>query len=192
MPRVHPLEAASRQSNPFIHVVKTIKAKIKILGRALVGCHCSELEEELASLRCELSNLQNHAAVLENRYGEVRIASLELSSRLRTLEQRHVRSVGRYRDQINSLLAASSSRTSLHLAQIQAFKGEIRGLRQHIKDCHDRFTQHRLRPFLNTQSYPWRVNLEAPSLSWTLNPRWPSGQSPDPNPNGIVTAADLA
>ena len=86
MPRVHSLEAASRQSNPFIRVVKTIKAKIKILGRVLVGCHCPELEEELASLRYELSNLQNHAAVLENRYGEVRIASLELSSRLRTLE----------------------------------------------------------------------------------------------------------
>jgi hypothetical protein len=191
MPRVHPLEAASRHSNPFVRVVRTIQAKIKILNRALVGCHCPELEEELVSLRCELSSLQNHTAVLENRYGEVRITSLELSSRLRTLEQQHVRSVGRYRDRINSLLIASSSRTSLHLAQTQAFKGEIRALRQHIKDCHDRFTQHRLRPFLNTRPYPWRVDLEAPSLSWTLNPRWPSNQSPGPNPNSIATAADL-
>ena len=35
------------------------------------------------------------------------------------------------------------------------------------------------------------MNLEAPSLLWTLNSRWPSSQSPGPNPNSITTAANL-
>jgi len=163
--------------------VITLQEKIKILGRALVGCHCPELEEELVQLQTELSSLQNYSSQLAIQNGDLKIDTLTLRSKLRNLKQAHLWSVGRYKQRINTLLAANSSQRSLRLAQTQAFKEEIRSLRFHIQDCQNHFTWYDIPPVPNEHTSPWLVDLNSPILSWNPNAQWPSSDNHGSNPN---------
>src|SRR3954451_22305742 len=55
MPRVNRLERAIEHPNPVVGCIMVVQEKIRFLGRSLLRCRCTEYEDDMASLRTELS-----------------------------------------------------------------------------------------------------------------------------------------
>jgi hypothetical protein len=172
MPRTNRIERASQHPNPVIGYIMLLQEKIKILGRSLVGCQCSLHETELASLRVELSSLQEQFRLSQTQYSKLKLSSQE--------------GLANYRSRINTLLSVNSSRLSLHLCQEKAYKAEILALRQHVRSLVGKLKASHLRPSLS-YLYPWKANFTTSPVSWSLDPIWKAGHpNEDPGPNPAI------
>ena len=172
MPRINRLARAREHPDPLVGCIMTVQEKIKLLGRAMVGCQCPELEGQLDELREQLSRLREF-------YQEQR-------AQLRRLQFHGQESLDRYRARIASLLQTNSSRMTARVYQEDTIRREISALRTTVDILMNTSTRRRAIP--SCYHVPWQVDISSRPMSWTLNETWVSrhpNENPGRNPNDV-------
>jgi len=172
MPRVNRVARAITHSNPLVSCIMLIQEKIKFLSRSAVGCHCSEHEVELSSLRSELTSLQE-------KYKSLNFRLSKLSIFTKT-------SLTQYKARIRTLLLDNSSRLALNVCQDKAYRAKIIFLRTQVEQLKDVLSEHKIP--LPPAPAPWQVDVETHPTFWNANPEWRKkhpGYIPSDNPNDV-------
>jgi hypothetical protein len=173
MPRVNRLERAIEHPNPVVGCIMVVQEKIRFLGRSLLRCRCTEYEEDMASLRTELSLLRELYQTQRNS--------------LRRLQHHGQEALAQYRRRISSLLQVNSQRLVLERPQRLAAFYEIMALRRHVRELHTQLVREDIvpNPPSSIATSEWEMTLATPP-SWSVSSAWQAnhpGQKPEYNPN---------
>lgn len=171
MPRVNRLTRAAEHPDAVVGCIMTLQEKIKLLGRAIVGCRCPDYQAELQELRDNLS-------IMRSQYQDQR-------NILRRLQIRGQETLAHYQSRVRTLLQANSNQLLNRVKQEEAIRQELKSLRNHIWHLSIVLVENDL-DVPAMPLVPWVVETSSSPFTWVLNETWvakyPDGD-PGPNPS---------